>query len=265
MIKPLLYGLLAVGLISWGPAAVAVSAPELKPLVVNAVEWPPFFIRKHRDNLPGLAREILDHCLPAAGYAPRYEWLPVKRTYQYMQQGKIDLAVYSRKPERESYIHYSSTSMFSSELGFAVRSDFKPAGRDLSDVTPFRFGYLAGLALTPELHQLLEQKRQAGRGVVEVFQINDLFSKLLQTPSPVDVVVNSKETLNWLIFDGQLQQQLKVLPLAVGRKDYYLTLSRKSTAVQDPDAFLQAFDACLQQFKQQPAFQTMLRRYQLEP
>lgn len=248
---------------SWGHGAVAVSTPELKPLIVNAVEWPPFFIRKHRDNLPGLAREILDQCLPAAGYTPRYEWLPVKRTYQYMQQGKIDLAVYSRKPERETYIYYSHSRMFSSELGFAVRSDFKPDGHELADVTPFRFGYLAGLALTPELHQLLEQKRQAGRGAVEVFQIKDLFSKLLQTPSPVDVVVNSKETLSWLIFDGQLQQQVKVLPLGVGRKDYYLTLSRQSKTVQNPEAFFQAFDACLTNFQQQPAFQTLLRRYQL--
>lgn len=257
------YWLLGSVLASFGCSAqlAAAGRAELKPLLVNAVDWPPFFIRKHRDGLPGLAREILDHCLPAAGYVPRYEWLPIKRTYQYMQQGKLDLAVYSHKADREPYLHYSRLTMFSSQLGFAVRQDFKPAGRELQDVEPFRLGYLAGLALSPEVNLMLDRKKAAGRGAVELFQLQDLFSKLLQQPAPVDVVINAKETLQWVIYDEQLQQQAKVLPLALGRKDYYLTLSRRSTAVADPDAFFQAFDGCLATLQQQPAYQTMLRRY----
>lgn len=250
-------------LVSWSLPIAAVGASELKPLLVNAVDWPPFFIRKSSAGLPGFARELLDSCLPKTGYVARYEWLPVKRTYQYMQQGKLDLAVYSQKPEREPYIYYSNTPMFSSELGFAVRSDFKPDGNEFSDVKPFRIGYLAGLALTPELNDLLEQKRSAGRAAVEVFQLTDLFAKLLQQPAPVDVVVNSKETLNWLIFDLGIQQQAKVLPYAVGRKSYYLTLSRKSVNVTDPEKFFQQFDACLSDFQKQEAFNSLLRRYQL--
>lgn len=250
-------------LVSWSQPLAAVGSSELKPLLVNAVDWPPFFIRKSSAGLPGFAREILDYCLPKTGYVARYEWLPVKRTYQYMQQGKLDLAVYSKKTERESYIRYGSLPMFTSEVGFAVRSDFKPDGRELADVKPFRFGYLAGLALTPELNELLEQKRAAGRAAVEVFQLTDLFAKLLQQPAPVDVVVNSKETLNWLIFDLGIQHQAKVLPYAVGRKSYYLTLSRKSANVTDPEKFFQQFDACLSDFQKQAAFNSLLRRYQL--
>lgn len=250
-------------LVSWSLPIAAVGSSELKPLLVNAVDWPPFFIRKSSTGLPGFAREVLDYCLPKVGYVARYEWLPVKRTYQYMQQGKLDLAVYSKKPEREPYIQYSSTPMFSSELGFAVRSDFKPDGLELADVKPFRFGYLAGLALTPELNELLEQKRSAGRGAVEVFQLSDMFAKLLQQPAPVDVVVNSKETLHWQIFDLGIQHQAKVLPYAVGRKSYYLTLSRKSAQVDNPEQFFRQFDACLADFQKQDAFTRLLRRYQL--
>lgn len=238
-------------------------ASDLKPLQVNAVDWPPFFIHKSTTGLPGFAREMLDQCLPATGYVARYQWLPVKRTYQYMQQGKLDLAVYSKKPEREPYLHYSTVPMFSTEIGFAVRTDFKPDGRDFADVKPFRFAYLAGLALTTELHELFEQKRAAGRASVEVFELTDLFTRLLQQPAPVDVVVNSKETLRWLIYELGLANRAKVLPYAAAHKDYYLTVSRKSSNVTDPDAFLRRFDACLTQYQQQAQFKSLLQRYQL--
>jgi hypothetical protein len=55
----------------------------------------------------------------------KYIKLPVKRTHLYMRSGELDISLYSLKKEREAFVVYLKVPVFTTEYGFAVRSDSK--------------------------------------------------------------------------------------------------------------------------------------------
>lgn len=231
-------------------------------LEVNAVDWPPFFMDQKQTGQVGFARELLQVCIQQTGFEIRYMHLPIKRTHQYMQSGELDLAIYSYKPERDDFVWYSAKPMFESAIGVAARQDFIQPLLQEADLEPWRIGYLAGLGLTPTLAILLAGKKRKAQAV-EDYSMQSLFDQLIASPARIDLVINSKEALLWFSQKTPYQGKVKVLDFALAPKAYFLTVSKFSKRIQNPQQFLQQFDACLGQIQQNGQYGNLLKSYQL--
>ncbi|SEK36154.1 hypothetical protein SAMN05216262_101161 [Colwellia chukchiensis] len=106
----------------------------------------------------GFGKEILDICLEQTTYQAQYKTLPIKRTHVYMQTGEIDISVYSYKAERNDSLYYASEVLFSSAYVLASKKDNKLKINSFTDLEPLVIGHLPGLAHTPELLKIIEQK-----------------------------------------------------------------------------------------------------------
>lgn len=247
-------------LFGWVPLS---SAAEKVVLDVNSVDWPPFFLDQKQTGQVGLARELMSLCIHGPDYDVRYMQLPIKRTHQYMQNGQIDLAVYSFKPEREDFVWYNAVPMFYSEIGVAAKRDFIQPLHKEADLEPWRIGYLAGVGLTPTLSVLLAGKKTQNKAV-EDYSMENLFDQLIASPSRIDLVVNSREALLWMSQRPAYAGKIKVLDFSVERKAYYLAVSKKSTKLPEPTQFLKQFDQCLQQLHLNGQYKQLLQAYQLQ-
>ena len=233
---------------------------------VNQTNWPPYLFSPvkvvEQQTYYGLARDIIDYCLAQQNQTASYLALPIKRTHLYMQNGQLDLAIYSYKKERAQFVVYGREPIFTSEYGFAVRknSDIKIA--DLSDLDSYRFGHLAGLAHTPALSKVIALKREHNQ-VVDGYSVKALFGQLLAKPSRIDILANSKETLLWQIKALGLQDKIKVLDYTISQKNYFLTVSKLSNTIKKPEAFLAQIDSCLKTMKQNGKYSDFLAYYGL--
>ena len=233
---------------------------------INHTNWPPYLFSPvkvvDQQRFYGLARDVIDYCLAKHNQTANYIPLPIKRTHVYMKNGQLDLAIYSYKKDREQFVIYSKEPIFTSEYGFAVLKNSDIEITDLSDLSPYRFGHLAGLAHTPALSEIVELKRQQNL-VVNGYSVKALFGQLLAKPSRIDILANSKETLLWQIKALGLQDKIKILDYTVSQKNYFLTLSKQSNNISNPTAFLDQMDTCFKAIKQNGKYKKFLAYYGL--
>lgn len=235
-------------------------------LAINDVNWPPFFIVSdtptHQGIQHGLAKALLAQCINAQQYQLQYNFLPIKRTHVFMQLGKLDITVYSHKKEREQYVYYSKEPLFYVDYGFASPKDAAFSIHSLADIEPLKMGNLEGLAHTPELLQLINQKKQ--RGEVELsHSLDELLLKLVASPPHFDITANALPSMQWRAKTLGVLDQIKVHPFVLKRKAYYLTVSKRSKHIHDAKAFIAQFDQCIADFKQHDDYQILLADYGL--
>jgi len=236
------------------------SATVKTPLILNDIVWPPFFFNNDEQSFKGIAKEILDKCIDPQKYRQKFIKLPIKRTHFYMQSGEIDISVYSYKKNREASVIYSKQPMFSSEYGFVVREGSNIEINKLSDLSPYVIGHLAGLSHTPEILQIIEQKRLSQQ-VYDGYHIDDMFKQLLAHKPRFDVMINSKETFYWRAKALGITSKISVLDYQIKRKKYFLTVSKASKNIKDKEKFLNNFDTCIIDLKKQGEYQRILKKY----
>ncbi len=147
-----------------------------EPIVINNIEWPPFFFDEKPGKPKGIGKEVLEICLTEARYSFRFQLLPIKRTHLYMKDGTIDVCAYSYKKEREAFVIYGKEPLFSSQYRFLVNSDSDIHINSFKDLEPLKFGHLNGLTYTPGLLQVVKEKKQKN----EVNFANSIKSNILQ-------------------------------------------------------------------------------------
>ena len=233
---------------------------------VNDTNWPPYLFSPvqyiGQQTFSGLAKDVINYCFAKQNQVAKYVPLPVKRTHLYMQNGQLDMAIYSYKKEREQFVLYGKEPLFISSYGFAVRADSAIEIDELSDLTQYRFGHLAGLAHTPHLSELITTMRAEQR-VVNGYSLKALFGQLLAKPNRIDILANSKETILWRAKELGLDNKIKVLDYVVTQKPYFITLSKKSSRVKSPYEFLTKMDNCLKDIKQNNIYNEFLNTYGL--
>jgi len=229
-------------------------------LLLNDINWPPFFFNNNESSLKGIAKEILEKCIDNNSYHQRFMPLPVKRTHLYMQSGEVDISIYSYKKSREDFVIYSKQPMFISDYGFVVRADSNIDINHLNDLSPYVIGHLAGLSHTPEIMNIIDMKRLNNQ-VVDGYSIDGMFKSLLLTPSGFDVMINSKETFFWRAKALDITSEVKVLDYTIKQKKYFLTVSKASKNIKDKVAFLDGFDACIIRLKKDGSYKQILNKY----
>jgi ABC-type amino acid transport substrate-binding protein len=162
-------------------------------LILNDIDWPPFLFPESKNQLSGLGKDILNECLPKQNFTIEYIKLPVKRTHLYMQSGELDISLYSFKKEREAFVVYSKVPVFTTEYGFAVRSDSNIDIKKIEDLDDLIIGHLAGLSHTPEISTVIEKKRLNGQ-LSEGRNIDAMFAQLLSSTPRFDIMANNKQT-----------------------------------------------------------------------
>lgn len=261
----LLCRLLTISLIVIFPL-YALSADQIRPsyipdkLFLNDVNFPPYLFPDGSGNPPGIAKELITSCLDGYEVELIYQTLPIKRTEVFMRSGAIDLTVYSYKPSREEFVVYAKEPLFNSEYGFVVAANSGISISSLSDLEPYVIGHLSGLSHTPELLSLINKKRDRHE-VVESYNIDSTFQQLLSSPPRIDIAPNSKSTFLWRARSLGVQDRVRVLDFVVTEKEYFITVSKHSLNVPDPEVFAGYMDSCVRALKQSGKYQEIVHRY----
>ncbi len=229
-------------------------------LIINDVDWPPYFISEEADQLKGIGKEILELCLTEAGYHFKFKHLPIKRTHNYMKTGKIDLCVYSYKKEREIFILYGKEPIFSSQYRFLVKANSDIRIQSLKDIDTLLFGHLNGLTYTPELLQIIEEKEKK-RTVNHSNSLESIILQLTANPKRIDITANSMETFLWKAKQMNVLEKVKVLNFDIKTKNYYITISQKSKSIHDKKNFMKQIDQSIRQMKKDGRYSGILLKY----
>lgn len=208
----------------------------------------------------GLAKDIINLCLLRMGYQAEYKELPVKRTHHYMEIGDIDITIYSYKDERKEILYYSTEELFNAEYAFMVREGSDIKINRLADLTPYVIGNLAGLSYTPELKKIIDDKAEI-KEVVTGYSLQSMFAQLLANTPRFDIMADSKNTLYWEAKKLGVMKKIKILDYKIKSKPYYITVSKRSKNIQNPEKFLARIDLCLRDIKKNSEYKTILASY----
>ncbi|NMP30319.1 amino acid ABC transporter substrate-binding protein [Thalassotalea sp. M1531] len=254
--KRLLYLLLCFAGLAYGNTG----GTDKETIIINDINWPPYFMPKTNGGAIGLGKELITECLTQLNYPSQFKSLPIQRTHGYMKSGDIDLTVYSHKADRESFVYYGKEPIFSSEYGFAVKQGSGIQINKIADIQSLIIGHLSGLSHTPEILSIIEQSRKVNK-VREGYSVETMLAQLTAQPRQFDILPNSKSTLYWYSKVMGLSEQVTVLDYTVTTKNYFLTVSKKSKHIKSPTKFLGDMDLCLIKLKQSGKYHQILASY----
>jgi len=241
--------------------AVLVAFPlsAKQTIIINDIYWPPYFFTGDKQQ-QGIGKELINICLSQAGYNTEYHRLPVKRTHLYMENGDIDITIYSYRKSREKFVWYGKESLFNTNYGFMVRANSDINITKLADLTPYKMGHLAGLSYSPELMEIIESKAKS-KQLTTGYNLVAMFSQLLAPTPRFDIMADAKTTLYWQAQKLGLSDKIKVLDYTINKKNYFITVSKKSKNITDPQAFLKETDQCIKSLKNDGRYQAILSTY----
>ena len=248
--------LAALLLVPLAGASAPAGAQGDKQLNFNDNEWPPYFVGDR-----GLARELLETCLPPTGYTPRFSAVTVEQMFPALMNGVLDGHVMSRTPERERYVEFGSEPLFRDSYHPIVRRGSGLRVQSLRDLDNVRLAHLSGVRYSPEYLEYVHARRDSGT-VVEVSSNDEMLRLLLD--GKVDAFVSLASSTRWLASRWNARDKIEVLPFEIKNSDYYLGLTKTSRRIgADRRQVLARFDACLAAMKADGRYQKLLETYAL--
>jgi polar amino acid transport system substrate-binding protein len=229
-------------------------------VIINDINWPPYFMINSEEEGSGLAKEIINLCLQRIGHQTKYHELPIKRTHHFMEVGEIDITVYSYKKEREKILHYGKEVLFNSEYGFMVRANSHIKIEELADLEPYVIGHLAGLSYTPELKKIINDKTAINEVVIG-YSLTAMFAQLIADIPRFEIMADSKHTLSWEAKKLGVTDKIKILDYNIKNKSYYITVSKHSKNIKNPKELLGEIDTCLRDIKHKGEYKAIFARY----
>ncbi|WP_176736692.1 substrate-binding periplasmic protein [Oligoflexus tunisiensis] len=241
---------------------VSFGAEAPQPTIrINDATWPPYF---YQDRAPGqkagLAKDIIQICLPRMKRNFEYVQLPIERMQNLMQSGEIDINFFSYKKERESFVTFGKELAFSTAYQPVVRKDANITIQSLADFDKYKLGHTIGLRYAPEFWDYI-QKRKQRNDLDETPSNESNLKKLLA--GRIDTFVADASSIRSLSADMGVLDRIRLLDFRIYEGDYYLSLSKKSPRVINPRAFVQEFDHCLADLKKDGTYCKILQTYQL--
>lgn len=231
-------------------------------IYVNDLKWPPFFFPALEGDYTGFGRDVINTCLAKMNYEAQLIPLPLKRIQLYMESGDIDVTTFSYKLEREKFLHYGNEPLFITQYGFASKKSDGIDIQSLDDIKKYTLGHLAGLAHTPEILKIIENKKQTNEVSIG-YDIDSMYGQMLTKAQRFQVMINSKETLIWRAKQLNVLEQIKVHDYVVKEKPYFVTVSKKSKHIQDGRKFLDKIDKCIIELKESGKYQELAAPYGL--
>ena len=128
---------------------------ESSALRINDNDWPPYFFGGKEGTPKGIGKEILHHCLVDSDYKFKFTFYPINRMHKYMEEGELDINIYSYKPERESFLVYGSEPLFVAGYRPIVRKNETRTIDTIADFEPLLLGHLHGLSYSEPFYRYL--------------------------------------------------------------------------------------------------------------
>ncbi len=238
------------------------SSPAEESRIVNIIEndWPPFYFAGKPES-KGMARELLEMCIPKTGFDYKFTFYPVKRMYAYLEKGEIDVAVFSYKTSRESFVIYGKEPIFSSGYRPVVRAGENIEIRSIRDFDDLRVGHLIGLKYSEKFLAYIEKREKAGT-LVTATAGNSCIRMLLA--GMIDVFVDTRETILWRAKQLNALDKIRIVDLDIRSRDYFVTLSKNTKIVKDGNRFLKEIDQCLGTAKKDGEYDDIAAKYGLK-
>ena len=230
------------------------------PLILNDPLWPPFFYSGAPDQPTGFAKDIISICLDKNEVPFQFKFHPIKRMRVGMEQGLIDVNIYSYKKAREEFLYFGKEKIFQSSYVPFVRADSSIKINKISDFDPLKLGHLIGLRYSEEYYDYI-QTRKTQRTLDEAPNHESNIRKLVF--NRIDIFVSSKASTLYVAKQLGLQDKIKPLDYVVQSSDYFFTLSKKSPRVIDPEKLLPAVDQCLKDLKSSGTYCQIAKRYEV--
>ncbi|MEY4632565.1 MAG: hypothetical protein RIQ81_2685 [Pseudomonadota bacterium] len=225
---------------------------------VNDNDWPPFFFGGQKDKPPGFAKELVQHCLDRQKVRYLFRNAGIKRSHKELEEGLLDLNVYSHDERRDKFLVFGKEPLFRAAYKPFVRADSKIRINQLSDFDSLKIGHLAGLVYSTEYANYLARKEKSG----QVATVNDpgLNLKML-VEGKIDTFVNTTPTVWWKVKELGYEGKIKSLDFKIKEKPYFISVSKASKRIRDPESFVRSMDRCIREVKTTSFYRQLTRQY----
>ena len=227
---------------------------------LNDNDWPRFFFGgiSEQKVSKGIGKEILDICLPRTGYQFEFTFHPIKRMRKYMEEGKLDINVYSYRPSRESFLLFGKEPIFSASYRPVVLSGSNVKINSIDDFEAYNLGHLLGLRYSPEFYDYVMRRQQDNR-LATTTRSSYIIDMLVD--KKIDVFVGISASSLWHAKNAGIADKIRILNFDVKTSDYFVTISKKSAVIKDKPLFLSQVDTCLRELKQNGQYKQITDKY----
>lgn len=181
--------------------------------------------------------------------------------YSYLEDGKIDIWVFSHNKEREEFLIYAVEPLFVSGYRAVILADKDIHISSLKDFDSLRVGHLAGLKYSKDYFDYIENRKNAGSLVMTT--TGDSCLKMLLA-GMIDIFVDTRETTLWRAKQMNSLDKIMILDFDIQTKNYYVTISKQSKVVDDKRAFLDKLDQCLTAAKKDGRYAEPAKKYGIQ-
>ena len=127
------------------------SAQTPKSLMLVTSEFKPYMM--NRLDAPGLFSEIVVSAYKKAGYAVKVVFLPWKRAVLSVEAGKYDGLVGANHSQKRAEFMLFSDAVIKADYAFFALRSRNITYQTLSDLSPYRVGYLRGGIILDQFHK----------------------------------------------------------------------------------------------------------------
>ena len=229
-------------------------------IIINDSNWPPYFFAGASDEPPGFAKELIQRCLPVTGWQADFQAQPISRMRKLIEQGDLDINIYSYEKSRESFLVYGKEALFTSEYRPTVRADSNITIKKIADFDNLRLGHFNGLNYSTEFKAYVDKRQAEGRLDVTDSERANL---LKLTGNRIDVTVNNVLSTHWHAKKLGIDDKIKILDFTIKRGDYFVTFAKASKRLSQVQAqrFLSAIDGCVRVLKKNKDYNVLRERY----
>ncbi len=254
-----LFGVFAIFMVL--AATGSFGGEKTRVLNVNESDWPPYFFAGKPDLPQGFGKELLTLVIPETGYSCRFAFYPVKRMYAYLENGKLDISIFSYKKSRESFVTFGKEPLFTSGYRPIVLANSQITINSLKDFDSLRVGHLAGLKYSRSFLEYIEKREQDNTLITTTLGTSCLRMLLA---GMIDIFVDSSDTVLWRAKEMDALDSIKVLDFDIQTKAYFVVVSNQSKVIADRPAFLNQLDQSIQRAKADGRFGALAKRYGIQ-
>lgn len=245
------------GLLAWSGLAAAQETKQ--PIVINDPEWPPYFFAGRPEHPPGLMKEILSQCLTRMQVPFEFKFQPIERMQVGMEQGTLDINIFSYKKEREKILDFGKEVMLTSRYVPIIRADSNITIKKISDFDQYRLGHTIGLRYSREFYDYILKRKAASsldESSKEEFNIRKLDAKR------IDVFVSTDSTVLWVANRIGLGDKIKLIDFDIQKADYFISVSKKSPRIPDRKAFIHNLEECIRGMRKSGEICSVYKKYE---
>ncbi|WP_141734421.1 substrate-binding periplasmic protein [Oligoflexus tunisiensis] len=233
------------GLMAFTSLAAAASGIK-EPVIINDPEWPPYFFAGRPDNPPGMMKEVLTQCFTRLQIPFEFKFQPIERMQVGIEQGTVDINIFSYKEEREKVVDFGKDVMYTSGYRPVIRADSNITIKGIPDFEPYRLGHTIGLRYSKEFYDYILKRKAARRldeSSKEEFNIRKLVAKR------IDIFVSTDSTTLYVARRIGLIDKIKLLDYYIQKADYFIAISKKSPRIPDRKVFIGQLEGCIRDLR----------------